>query len=278
MSVPTRPITILIAALGGEGGGVLANWIVAAAETLGYPVQSTSIPGVAQRTGGTTYYIEIMPVHWRELQGRQTVLALTPGIGDIDVLLASELMEAGRAVAGGFVTANRTLVIASLSRFYVINEKIAMGDGRYDQTRLVQAIADHSRKSLLTDLEVLAKQNGTMINAVMLGALAGAGALPIPMVTFEKAIRDDGKAVDANLRGFRAGFAAARDGVQARPADGMQKRPSIGAPALVSIEQEIAAKNPAAAQDVIIEGVRRLVAYQSLGYARRYLERLSPVR
>ena len=57
-----RPITLLIAALGGEGGGVLTNWIVSAAESQDFPVQSTSIPGVAQRTGATTYYIEIMPV------------------------------------------------------------------------------------------------------------------------------------------------------------------------------------------------------------------------
>ena len=42
-----RPIAILIAALGGEGGGVLTDWIVAAAAQLGFPVQSTSIPGVA---------------------------------------------------------------------------------------------------------------------------------------------------------------------------------------------------------------------------------------
>ena len=63
MSAPqARPITILIAALGGEGGGVLTDWIVAAASQLGFPVQSTSIPGVAQRTGATTYYIEIVPV------------------------------------------------------------------------------------------------------------------------------------------------------------------------------------------------------------------------
>ena len=56
-----RPISILIAAMGGEGGGVLMNWIVKAAVSEGYPVQATSIPGVAQRTGATTYYVEIWP-------------------------------------------------------------------------------------------------------------------------------------------------------------------------------------------------------------------------
>ena len=60
------------------------------------------------------------------------MLALTPGVGDVDVMVASELMEAGRAVAAGFVTPDRTLSIASTSRFLVMDEKIAMGDGRYD--------------------------------------------------------------------------------------------------------------------------------------------------
>ncbi len=61
MNIPERPITILIAALGGEGGGVMADWLMEAATASGYPAQATSIPGVAQRTGATTYYLEIFP-------------------------------------------------------------------------------------------------------------------------------------------------------------------------------------------------------------------------
>src|SRR5476651_843150 len=128
MNASPRPITLLIAALGGEGGGVLTHWIVSAAEQAGFPVQSTSIPGVAQRTGATTYYIEILPVLTRDLAGKRPVLALTPGVGDIDIAVASALLEAGRTVANGFVTPERTQVIASLSRFYAVDEKIAMGD------------------------------------------------------------------------------------------------------------------------------------------------------
>ncbi|HUE11167.1 MAG TPA: hypothetical protein VMQ54_09530, partial [Steroidobacteraceae bacterium] len=48
-----RPLCIAIAALGGQGGGVLADWIVEVAERHGWLVQSTSVPGVAQRTGTT---------------------------------------------------------------------------------------------------------------------------------------------------------------------------------------------------------------------------------
>src|SRR4030088_1944794 len=106
MTTP-RPIAMLIAALGGEGGGVLTDWIVSAAATEGDPVQSTAIPGGAQRTGATTYYIETLPVTFAALGGKRPVLALTPGGGDVDIVVASELMEAGRAIGNGFGTPHR---------------------------------------------------------------------------------------------------------------------------------------------------------------------------
>jgi len=275
MSASERPFSILIAALGGEGGGVLANWIVAAAEALDFPVQSTSIPGVAQRTGATTYYIEILPASPRELAGRRPVLSLNPGIGDIDLLVASELMEAARAVAAGFVTPERTLTIASTSRFYVIGEKIAMGDGRHDSIRLTRAIEQHSQRHILFDMEEIARRSGTIVNAVMLGAIAGCDRLPIPADAFERAIRADGKAVEANLRGFRAGLEAAQATVARRVPE---SRKRSAAASLADLEREILAVMSTAARDMIQEGARRLVSYQNIEYAQLYIDRLAPIR
>jgi indolepyruvate ferredoxin oxidoreductase, alpha subunit len=270
-----RPLTILVAALGGEGGGVLTDWIVAAAGSQNFPVQSTSIPGVAQRTGATTYHIELVPTSVSKSDKRRPILALAPGIGDVDLVVASELMEAGRAIAGGFVTPNRTATIASTSRSYLVVEKMAMGDGRYDQQRLIQSVEKNSKSALLLDLEAIARESGAMISAVMLGTIAGAGALPIPAEAFEAAIRADGKAVDPNLRGFRAGFAAARGGSLLR-ADPL-KRHQAPAASLADLENEIS-RMPAAARAFGTEGVRRLAAYQDLAYARLYLDRLGPIR
>ena len=56
----TTPLAIVIAALGGEGGGVLADWLVQCGIRAGLPIQATSVPGVAQRTGSTSYYLELM--------------------------------------------------------------------------------------------------------------------------------------------------------------------------------------------------------------------------
>jgi len=269
-----RPVTLLIAALGGEGGGVLTSWIVSAAEAAGYPVQSTSIPGVAQRTGATTYYIEILPVKTAELAGKRPVLALTPGVGDIDIAVASELLEAGRTVANGFVTPERTTVIGSLSRFYAMDEKIATGDGRFDQDKLIAIIKDNARESLLLDMDALAKQSGSIVSAVMLGTIAGSDRLPVSVEALEAAIREDGKSVDSNLRGFRAGLDAAR--AKAQPVKLADKK-KTAAVTLAALEQEVAQTFPALVQPIAIEGVRRLVLYQSAGYARLYLDRLGAI-
>jgi indolepyruvate ferredoxin oxidoreductase, beta subunit len=270
-----RPIAVLIAALGGEGGGVLTDWIIAAAAACDLPVQSTSIPGVAQRTGATTYYIEIFPKTWRELGGKRPVLALAPGIGDVDMVVASELLEAGRMIAGGFVTPDRTQVVASTHRSHAIAEKVAMGDGRFDTAKLVGSIEGNAREHLLFDMDATAKGAGAMINAVMLGAIAAAGRLPIGREAFEGAIRA-GKASEANLRGFKAGFDAAQRGTTAPAHDTGAKRPRTAQAAqLADLEAEAARLGAAA--DFAVEGVRRLAAYQDAAYARLYLDRLAPI-
>jgi indolepyruvate ferredoxin oxidoreductase beta subunit len=274
MTAP-RPIAMLIAALGGEGGGVLTDWIVAAAAAQGFPVQSTSIPGVAQRTGATTYYLEIMPATLSALGGKRPVLALTPSGGDVDVVLASELMEGARAIGSGFVTSDRTTLLASTHRSYAIAERMAMGDGRYDTGRLTKAIETHARRHLLFDMAAVAKDTGAMINAVMLGALAAAEVLPIPAQAFEEAIRADGKAVDANLRGFRAGLVAAKSAAARAADDGKRRHGAV--PSVAALEAEASAIMPAATTEIVVEGLRRTAAYQDVAYAGRYLDRLKAI-
>jgi indolepyruvate ferredoxin oxidoreductase beta subunit len=265
-------MTLLISALGGEGGGVLTNWIVSAAESLGYPTQSTSIPGVAQRTGSTTYYVEIMAVAPGEGLGRRPVFALTPGIGDIDLFVASELLEANRAVAAGYVTADRTTVISSNHRQYLISEKIAMGDGRLDGEKLAATVAANSRLCTLLDIDDLARKSGAMTNSVMLGLIAGSGLMPIAADVFERAIVAEGKGVDANLRGFRAGLAAL--GAKLAPEESKNETPQDIAPADA---HQAVMDLPASARAFASEAIRRLSAYQDDSYAQLYLSRLKEV-
>ncbi|MCH8856170.1 MAG: 2-oxoacid:acceptor oxidoreductase family protein, partial [Proteobacteria bacterium] len=167
--------------------------------------------GVAQRTGATTYYLEIFPLPRDELDGRRPVLALYPSPGRVDLAVMSELVEAGRALENGFVSPERTQLIASTHRIYSIGEKSAMGDGRIDGEVVVRAARRLARRTVLADMGAAAKESGSVINAVLLGAIAGCGALPFAAEDFERAIRGKGVAVEANLRGFAAGRALAAD-------------------------------------------------------------------
>src|SRR5581483_1842990 len=175
------PIKVLIAALGGEGGGVLASRLHAGAIAAGHFVQGTSIPGVAQRTGATTYYLEIVPGAGARhaSEGRRPVLALNAAPGEVDLVVASELLEATRAVAAVYVTPDRTLLIASSARVFTIDEKAAAGDGRLDAERMIALAQRFSRHLVLADFAAVAAAAGGPLNAVLLGAVAASGALPI---------------------------------------------------------------------------------------------------
>jgi indolepyruvate ferredoxin oxidoreductase beta subunit len=263
-----RPVRLLIAALGGEGGGVLASWITNAAVAAGHVAQRTSIPGVAQRTGATTYYLEIVPVAGN---GAKPVLALNPAPGEVDVMLASELLETTRAVQAGSITPSRTHLIASTHRVFTVDEKSAMSDGRVDPEKMQEVLRKFSRSSLLADLAILARDAGSQLNAVMLGALAGSKSLPIEDDYFRAAIRAEGKAVDSNLRGFEAGYALASLGTE-------KKEHPIPVSRTPRAENQIEARAirtlPRNAAEIAIEGVRRLTDYQNKGYAELYLDRL----
>jgi indolepyruvate ferredoxin oxidoreductase beta subunit len=269
-----RPKSILIAALGGEGGGVLTDWLVTAATKAERMVQSTSIPGVAQRTGATTYYVEIWPSDGE--RPRRPLFALYPTPGEVDIMVASELVEAGRALQNGYVSPDRTLLVASTHRVFAMDEKIAMGDGRFDAPRVVAAARKLAKRPVLADLEAAAKASGAAINAVMLGAIARAGGLDIPDDAFRGAIEVSGKAVAANLAGFEAGVALADE--KSDPLDVPVKdhrtAPATGHEAI--LERARAATPPALAA-VLVEGVNRVAEYQGGRYARRYLDLLSPI-
>jgi indolepyruvate ferredoxin oxidoreductase beta subunit len=275
--LPERALTLVIGALGGEGGGVLADWIVHAVEAQKFPVQSTSIPGVAQRTGATTYYVEIYPATHTALAGRSPVMALYATPGNMDMVIASELMEAGRMLEMGWVTPARTTMVASSHRVYSITEKSAMGNGLFDTANVVKAANKLAKRAILFDLEKLAQANGSALNAVMLGVIAGSGELPVPESAFEDAIKASGVAVDANLRGFRAGLGCVKGEIKVpedKPEPRRVRQPSPSAAGLIA---SVSGTFPAEAHSIVEAGLRRVADYQDDRYAALYFDRLEPV-
>ena len=312
-----QPISLLICALGGEGGGVLTEWIIATAHHAGYAAQSTSIPGVAQRTGATTYYIEVFPTPIAQLGGKRPVFSLNPVPGALDALVSSELLETTRQIGNGMATAERTRVMTSSTRTFTTMERMQMGDGRIDSERLLDVVQAHSLAHNVFDMGQVAREAGTIVSAVMLGAVAGSGLFPFKRSDYEAVVSEGSGTAAASLRGFAKAFelvsavpatgGAADTRVTTHNATSVGTMPAtttaksaIGETTNVSkaqlamvtqalpkdellpqyskgLQPDLALKFPSPVHDMLALGHARMLEYQGAAYAQLYVDRLHKV-
>ncbi|MEZ5594835.1 MAG: indolepyruvate oxidoreductase subunit beta family protein [Pseudomonadales bacterium] len=259
-----RPLTLTIAALGGQGGGVVQGWLIRVAEAAGWLVQATSVPGVAQRTGATIYYLEF---HARPADGEPVpVMALMPSPGVCDLVVAAELAEAVRMVDRGIVDTTVTTLIASSHRAYTIDEKSHLADGRVDSAELIDAARRHARALHLLDMDAIARRHGSVVSAALLGAIAATGVLPFAVNRFEDAITAEGKGVTASLAAFREAYAAVRE-------PGSEAVSAV--PAVLAQDGRLR-DFPTALHGVLAPALARLVDYQDEAYASDFLRRVQP--
>ncbi len=297
----SRAIRIVIGALGGEGGGVLGQWIADMAEREGYLSQTTSVPGVAQRTGATIYYIELFPRAEAEEAGRVPVMSMFPTPGDVDLVICSEIVEAGRLIQRGFITPERTTLITSTHRTYGITEKEALGNGIIDKDAIIAVARERASSFIGFDMQATAARHHSVINAALFGALAETGVLPFHRTSFEETIRRGGIAVESNLATFNASFelAAGQQGEKGVQAPGpVSDQPQSNAVQIVDPAGSLlptmfelpvgtteagrellgrVAGFPGACQEMIYLGVKKLAHYQDYRYAHEYLDRLNRI-
>jgi len=285
-SAPTlssdRPICIAVLAIGGQGGGVVSSWLVELAESQGWRAQSTSVPGVAQRTGATVYYIEII-----KPSDREAVLALMPTPGDVDLVVAAEWMEAGRAMQRGLVSPDRTTLIASTHRALSLAEKMPPANGLRDPEAVMVAAKAASRKFLAEDLASIAEQNGSVISATLFGAIAASGALPFSRSAFEDAIRTGGIGVNSSLKAFDAAHEAIARQTDGRPVPPLSAaNDDVDEPVLTGgnaaeqdsyrrLCQRVQTDFPHATQRTLMRGLNRVIDFHDASYGERYLEEMT---
>jgi len=259
-----EPITVLIAALGGQGGGVLAEWLAEAAADAAFPAQATSIPGVAQRTGATTYYMEMA----RQSGAAAPLFSLYPDEDGVDLLVALEPLEAARAMSLGFVT-DRTVVITAAERIFSTSEKMVAGDGAVSADDLIEPLREVARDVVIVGEEDPGGVAGVANNAIFLGAIAAAGRLPIETGSYRRAIDRKGVGVGANTAAFDVGLGVGGDHLLATGHLHYDPAP----PALADRLDGYAA----ALRPLIGHALSRLVDYQDAAYAGLFLERLDKV-
>ena len=186
-----------------------------------------------------------------------------------------------------------------------MSEKIEPGDGRASSDKVRATAEMASKRFIAFDMEKIAVDNGSMISASLLGALAGSGELPFPRESYERTIAASGRGVKASLAAFagayeraRGGSAPARNPVEpggvndqaathspvssAEAAHPEKGDPEFGGPVhgpdrLLKGWQALAvrvAALPEPVRDMAGRGLRKVVDYQDIAYGREYLDRL----
>lgn len=260
------PYRIAILAMGGQGGGVLTNWLVALAENNDYVAQASSVPGVAQRTGATLYYVEII----KKEGDKKPVLSLMPFEEEVDLVVAAELMEGARALQRGLITPDKTTTIISSHRVFSVAEKISKTDGAVDSQKLIEPVQKSSKKSIFFDMNEIAESNKGVISAALFGAIAGSNVLPFPKEQYESIIEQGGKAVETNLKIFNLGYDLANAQAQSLP---VLSRKIANAEINPSITQKITHLN-SDVQSIIAHGYNLCLEYQNKKYAEKYMDYL----
>ena len=129
-----------------------------------------------------------------------------------------------------------------------------LGDGRVADDALLATLRTHARDAEVFDMTALAREAGTVISAVMFGALAASALLPFPRAAYEDTIRRSGKGVDASLRGFALAFERRRQPARAhaggaRRGSGTRRR--IAARASPALTQALRQRFPAELHEML---------------------------
>jgi indolepyruvate ferredoxin oxidoreductase beta subunit len=129
-----------------------------------------------------------------------------------------------------------------------------------------------------------AEDAGSVISAVLFGALAGSGVLPFGRAVFEATIVRGGVGVKPSLKAFAAAFDRAQRAEVDPVAAPVSPAPAAAAPqprprhpAVRALVERVQQQFPVPLHPLLFEGVRRLIDYQDPAYAGQYLDRLRNV-
>jgi indolepyruvate ferredoxin oxidoreductase beta subunit len=284
----TTPIVrILIGTVGGQGGGVLSDWLVRGLRGSGWFAQSIGVLGLAQRAGTVTYYVEAAATADR------LPVSMYPFPGGVDIVVGQELLELARLLRGGFAAQDCT-VIGNRYRYYATLEKMPARGGIYPSEAVVQAAETLSADVHLVDVGAALKAAGLpelASNAMLLGMIVASRHLRLPPTAFRAAIAESGVDPNANVAAFDLGYAWMASGQREQPAVVGQ---TIGGAALTAaraarldprergVYEGLVAAGRTLLGDtwepLLAEACYRLLDFQDAAYVREYFDRILKLR
>jgi len=196
-----KEFNIVLAGVGGQGILLAAEVLGTAAVKDGLNVRVGEIHGMAQRGGAVICTV------------RMGVNVLCPLIldGQADILLGFEPVETLRNVK---YASERTLIIMGDEKIPP-PELTLKGEGYPKMVEILEKLRRFSQKIVIVEALRLAKEAGSpvMQNAVLLGALAGVGKLPIKKESLVEALEElvPEKYAKMNVKAFELGYKYAKN-------------------------------------------------------------------
>lgn len=267
------PITLLIAAVGGQGGQLFAQWLFDAAREAGFAPVGVGLPGLSQREGATVYYLEFFA------RPEETAFfSPFPEKGQVQVLIGLELLELLRALREGYLSEDG-VIVGSTHRVLSADEKLPLKGGFVTAEQAMPLLRRAAKHCVVFDAVQAAGLAGLSeraANAILFGALAASGILPFPPDAFRRAIEHYGVAVAFNLRAFEFGLRFQEWQSQLRTLDdvAVQEWAFLPEPKL---PPEIQRRMEAISADdelamILRHAARWLCHYQNVRYFARYLD------
>lgn len=201
--IQNTPITVLVAAVGGQGGQLFSQWLFDAAKQAGFYPVGVGLPGLSQREGATVYYLEFFN-HADET----AFFSPFPERGNVHLLIGLELLELLRAVQDGYLSPDGT-IFGSAHRVLTPDEKLPLKGNFLTAKQALPILQRAAKRCVVFDAVQAAELGGfseRAANAVLFGALAASEVLPFPPEAFRKAIENYGVAVSFNLKAFEHGL------------------------------------------------------------------------
>jgi len=240
---------MVIAGVGGTGVVTVSAILGMAARVAGVGANLYDMTGLSQKGGAVFSHVRLRPA-------AAAVMPARVGPGEADLILACDLVAAGQPEAATTIARGRTVIVANgdlsaTADFQTVRdlrlpgaELIARLGTLADRAPLVLGAAQLSQ-ALIGDT--------IAANMLLLGFAWQQGVIPLERQAIEQAIRLNGVAVEANLRAFAAGRAAAAD------------KPAETAP-------------PQTLESFVERRVDDLTAYRNRAYADRYARLMTRVR
>ncbi len=196
------PLNVIVTGVGGQGNVLISQLMGRALVRAGYHVTIGETYGASQRGGAVMSHLRV---------SRQAQYGPLIPQGQADVILGLEPVETLR-VLGQYGNPGVTVITNSRPVYPLA---VAIGTAHYPSVEeIVKALEELSSRAWLINATDVAIDMGAPIlaNIIMVGALVGAGVLPLAAEEFELELRESLPAdrLDLNLKAFRLGLAEAK--------------------------------------------------------------------